>query len=221
MISLLLVSWTIGCFIFAQIFFKLILDNFRFNAGNFVFDPKVLQGIATKHAADSTKTKEEVFDAVQQELAKTYPDHVWTRKQWVWLSSGGSVVSATFLHASLTEFLIFYGTPTPVSGHSGRQPLEAFDFVLRGEKCYQLENEIKLNRAKAGEMSYLPTMRSANLCIKDECWSLQYGRGLLPLALPFYLLSTFTSTLDFISLIRGIMICSSYTLYELFYNKKI
>src|SRR5690242_3922310 len=98
--------------------------------------------------------------------------------------------SICFLHASLTEYVILFGSPSPTSGifyfatftnystgHSGRYPLEVFDFVVSGEYCNQYEGTTDLHVYKPGERSYLKPMQTCTFCVKDNVWVLEYGRG--------------------------------------------
>jgi hypothetical protein len=62
-----------------------------------------------------------------------------------------------FLHASLSEYVILFGSPNPTSGkpftssssvnlfegHSGRYPLEVHDFVMEGTNALVSESEYR------------------------------------------------------------------------------
>jgi len=218
MISLILIGFFIFCYIAHQFVLKHYLEGHKFKGKNFVFDPEILYEISKKGIG---KPKEEMFEIVHQELQRLYPNHIWTKRHWLWFNSGGWMGTMCFLHASLTEYVILFGAPNPTSGHSGRYPLEVSDFVMEGEYYTSYEFSTDANCYKAGDRSYLPSMRACNFCIRDHAWMLEYGRGLLPLSLPFQMAGTFSSTLDFVSLFRTQFIYAKYLLYELIYNWKI
>jgi len=218
MISLLFVLSCITTYIVIQYSMKLIFQKHRFSGSNLVFDPEILQEIATKGTG---KNKEEMFDIVHNELLKRYPKHIWKERKWLWFNAGGWMASICFLHASLTEYVILFGSPTPTSGHSGRYPLEVFDFVMDGEYFHQLELTTDAVCTRAGEASYLGPMESCTFCIKDHAWMLEYGRGMLPFSLPFQMTGTFFSSLDFISMLRLQSQYAFYLFYELLINRKL
>jgi C-8 sterol isomerase len=104
--------------------------------------------------------------------------------------------SMTLLHASLKEYLIFFGTPIGTEGHSGRYVTEVYDFVMQGEMwCYH-EGEFERKVYKPGDAAYLGTSKAKGYCIKDSAWMLEYGRGPIPTMLPFGLADSIFSTLD-------------------------
>lgn len=40
--------------------------------------------------------------------------------QWIFMNAGGWMGSMCLLHASLTEYILFFGTAVETSGHSGK-----------------------------------------------------------------------------------------------------
>ena len=41
--------------------------------------------------------------------------------QWIFMNAGGWMGSMCLLHASLTEYILFFGTAVETSGHSGKK----------------------------------------------------------------------------------------------------
>lgn len=64
---------------------------------------------------------EEMFQKVLSELRSRYPGHILGDQdlQWVFMNAGGFMGSMCLLHASLTEYVLFFGTAVTTSGHSG------------------------------------------------------------------------------------------------------
>lgn len=92
------------------------------------FDEEVLQHIAQ----DSTEIPEkERLAFIVQELHRIYQT---TENPQFYLFNGGSAYGLVGLvYASLTEYLIIYGTPLNNGGHSGRYLMTVHDFVYRGK----------------------------------------------------------------------------------------
>lgn len=55
------------------------------------------------------------------ELRKKYPGHILPDEdlQWVFVNAGGWMGSMCLLHASLTEYVLLFGTAVDTGGHSG------------------------------------------------------------------------------------------------------
>lgn len=69
----------------------------------------------------SGPTIEVAYKRIHAELAKKYPGHILPKKdlQWMFMNAGGWMGSMCLLHASLTEYVLFFGVALDTSGHSG------------------------------------------------------------------------------------------------------
>jgi hypothetical protein len=61
------------------------------------------------------------FSKVHNEMIKKYPGHILPKKdlQWIFMNAGGWMGSMCLLHASLTEYVLIFGTAVETEGHSG------------------------------------------------------------------------------------------------------
>jgi len=61
------------------------------------------------------------FENVHRDLSAKYPGHILPASdlEWVFLNAGGLMGSLCVLHASLTEYLLFFGTAVDTTGNSG------------------------------------------------------------------------------------------------------
>jgi C-8 sterol isomerase len=158
-----------------------------------IFDPDELHEIA--NAAIGLPTHE-IHGAVASALACAHPDHIEPRLDWIFNNAGGAMGQLTLLHASLSEYIILFGTPIGTEGHSGRYQTEVWDFMIAGEAWCYLEGETERTVYKPGDTMYLGASQVKGYRVPDFAWMLEYARGPIPLMLPFGLADTVTSTLD-------------------------
>jgi hypothetical protein len=165
-----------------------------------VFDPVVLHACAR---AGVGKARPEMFDAVIAALVAAYPGRIQrTDLSWILNNAGGAMGQLSLLHASLGEYLLFFGSPIGTEGHSGRYRTEVWDFVLAGEAWCYLEGELERTCYGPGDAMVLPADRVKGYRIPDHCWMLEYARGPIPTMLPFGLADSVLSTLDFTTIGR-------------------
>ena len=73
--------------------------------------------------ADATASFDvkKAFENVHKVLSAKYPGHILPASdlEWVFINAGGLMGSACVLHASLTEYVLFFGTAMDTSGNSG------------------------------------------------------------------------------------------------------
>ena len=111
--------------------------------------------------------------------------------------AGGAMGQIQILHGSLSEYLIFFGTPIGTEGHSGRYIADIWDWTMEGETWCYLEGETERRVYKPGDEMYLRKGKAKGYCVKDHAWMLEYGRGCIPMMMPFgALASNMFNTLD-------------------------
>uniref|UniRef100_A0A832H0P8 C-8 sterol isomerase n=1 Tax=Oscillatoriales cyanobacterium SpSt-402 TaxID=2282168 RepID=A0A832H0P8_9CYAN len=160
----------------------------------YVFDPDTLHTIVKQSQGLS---HEQMFETLRASLAQQYPGRIHDKIQWMFNNAGGCMYSVAILHASLTEYLLIFGTPIRTQGHTGRHFTEIYDFVIDGELWYFKEKRpFERIVHQAGDRYYLGVMQSEGLCIPEQAWVLEYARGFIPSMLPFGLADSFFSTLD-------------------------
>jgi len=159
----------------------------------YIFNPEKLHEIAK---AAVGQQHSQMFQQVLDDLTKEYGSHIRPRKHWHFNNAGGAMGQLRLLHASLSEYLIFFGTPIGTEGHSGRYPAAVYDFMLDGDMwCYQ-EGETERILYKPGDAAVLPKGATKGYRLPKGAWMLEYARGPIVTMLPFGFLDVFTSTLD-------------------------
>ena len=61
------------------------------------------------------------LEKVHRDLSAKYPGHILpvSDLEWFFVNAGGFMGSVCLLHASLTEYVLFFGTAIDTTGHSG------------------------------------------------------------------------------------------------------
>jgi len=61
------------------------------------------------------------FENVHRDLSAKYPGHILPASdlEWIFMNAGGFMGSMCVLHASLTEYVLFFGTAVDTTGNSG------------------------------------------------------------------------------------------------------
>lgn len=160
----------------------------------YVFDPRVIHEISCKHLGQPL---EQIFDAIAAELEERYPGKIVNSHPWIFNNAGGVMLEMKLLYASLTEYIMIWGTPIGSEGHTGRHLAEFYDTVLDGEAWYYQEGEFTRSVYKPGDHIFLGRGQSAGMHYPDRVWMVEYARGVLPTLLPFGLADALSSTLDF------------------------
>ena len=67
------------------------------------------------------KDHKAAFSYIEEELSLHYPGHILPkhRREWIMLNAGGWMGAMYLLHASVTEYVLLFGTGIDTSGHSG------------------------------------------------------------------------------------------------------
>eukprot|EP01133_Synstelium_polycarpum_P003502 gene3502-4001_t len=164
---------------------------------------------------------EQAFEVINEEIAKAYPGFITKKRNWILFNGGGAMGQMAVLHASLSEYLILYGSPLYSQGHSGRYLMDVYDFMIQGETRTYFPGEFKPRVFPAGEYSYLPKLVAKGYCCERESYMLEYGRGIIPLALPYFLFSSIFVTLDIIPWLTAVYRVGTQVTLNLLFKRKI
>jgi C-8 sterol isomerase len=183
-----------------------------------VFDPEVLHAVAKRTVAAGGSLDDKVA-AIRAELASVYPGHIRPEPEWVFNMAGGALGHMTLLHASLTEYIIVFGSPIGTEGYSGRFLADDYFIILEGEQWAYAEAEVARRVFRPGDLHHLPRGQARAYRIPERCYALEYARGLIPTMLPFGLADSFSSTLDLQPVLKTMRLYARATVGELFRGK--
>ncbi len=164
----------------------------------YIFDPDELNEIVLSAVRKKSLDLESKFDFITKELKDRYPDHIDDGpRDWIFNNAGGAMGQLHLLHASLSEYVIFFGTPIGTEGHSGRYGASVYDFMIRGELVLYKEGNTERESYVPGKpYMVLHDGDVKGYRIPEDGWMLEYARGPIPAMLPFGLADTVFSTLD-------------------------
>jgi C-8 sterol isomerase len=160
-----------------------------------IFDPDTLQDICRRSL---TLPLEEKLEVITDDLDKQYPNRIRRKKTWAFKMCGGSLGMLTILYASVTEYLVVFGTPTGSEGYTGRYHWShVYDVLLDGEmQCYA-RGQFEPAVYKPGDMAFLRKGYDKGYRMKGHTWVLEYSRGLIPTMLLFGVMGSLMQTMDF------------------------
>lgn len=166
-------------------------------------DPNSVQEPAAASDGPLTTNTNALFDRLVGELDFAYPGKIALgNRKWIFNNAGGAMGQMTFLHVSLDEYLILFGTPIGTEGHSGRYAADVYDILIAGEMWGYVEGDTERSVIRPGEMHHLEGRAAKGYRIPDHAWMLEYARGSIASMIPFGIADTVFSTLDLSVLAR-------------------
>lgn len=189
----------------------------------YVFDPVHLHELQLSALAASPNDTAGMISHILANLTETYstasvsinPDS----SEWVFNNAGGAMGAMYIIHASITEYLIIFGTPLGTEGHSGLHPADDYFHILVGEQWAFQPGALEMERYRPGDVHLMRRGVAKQYKMHEGCFAMEYARGWIPLMMPFGLADTFTSTLDIPTLYHTIRITGREMLKNLLMGK--
>ncbi|THU97388.1 C-8 sterol isomerase [Dendrothele bispora CBS 962.96] len=174
----------------------------------YVFEPTKLHQLAQSaianaaHENDITGMIQHIVTNLTAEYSSSVISLNTDSSEWMFNNHGGAMGAMYIIHASITEYLIIYGTPLGTEGHTGLHPADDYFNILVGEEWAFSPGQLEMERYPAGSVHHLPRGTTKQYKMHKGCFALEYARGWIPLMLPFGFADSFTSTLDLPTLYR-------------------
>ncbi|KAJ7896253.1 C-8 sterol isomerase [Mycena olivaceomarginata] len=167
----------------------------------YVFNPAELNALSQAAIAASPNDTAGMIQHIVTNLTATYPAttvHINTdSSEWLLNNAGGAMGALYIIHASVTEYLLIFGTPLGTEGHSGVHPADDYFNILVGEEWAFAPGALEMERYTPGMVHHLPRGMVKQYKMHEGCWALEYARGWIPLMAPFGFADGLISTLDF------------------------
>ncbi|KAK7967438.1 uncharacterized protein PG986_001715 [Apiospora aurea] len=152
----------------------------------YIFKPDHLADLATRGIAAHGNDTRSIVRYITSELHGMHPTHVNLDEEYIFNNAGGAMGAMYIIHASVTEYLIIFGTAIGTEGHTGRHTADDYFHILTGE-----------------QWAYTPWRQYK---MPEGCFALEYARGWIPPMLFFGFADGLSSTLDFPTLWRTVYV---------------
>ncbi|KAK8073939.1 ERG2/sigma1 receptor-like protein, partial [Apiospora phragmitis] len=140
-----------------------------------------LHDLAKRGIAAHGNDTRAIVDYITMELHEMYPQNVNLKQEWFFNNHGGAMGSMFIIHASITEYLIIYGSAIGTEGHSGRHTADDYFHILTGEEWAYRAGAYEAEVYRPGSVYHLAQGEAKGYRIPDAgCFALEYARGWIP-----------------------------------------
>ncbi|KAJ6590235.1 ERG2/sigma1 receptor-like protein [Mycena sp. CBHHK59/15] len=166
----------------------------------YVFEPSEVHEIAQAAIAASPNDTAGMIQHIVTNLVQTHPSNKvkfnLNSNEWVFNTAGGAMGAMYIIHASITEYLIIFGTPLGTEGHTGVLTVDNYFNILVGEQWAFSPGQLEMERYTPGTVHHSPRGTTKQYKMHRGCFALEYSRGWIPFMLPFGFWDVFTSNFD-------------------------
>ncbi|KAL1296503.1 hypothetical protein AAFC00_000014 [Neodothiora populina] len=175
----------------------------------YIFEPTQLHELSQRaiaaHGNDTGAVVREIVHELSAAGSAVSP-HVNLDEEWIFNNAGGAMGGMYIIHASVTEYLIIFGTAIGTEGHTGRHTADDYFHILKGTQLAYTPGSYEPEIYPQGSVHHLRRGDVKQYKMDEACFALEYARGWIPGMLAFGFADTLTSTLDFPTLWRTVWV---------------
>ncbi|KAI1821995.1 ERG2/sigma1 receptor-like protein [Xylaria intraflava] len=173
----------------------------------YIFKTDELHDLAQRSVKAHGNDTAAIVNQIVSELAKNHPHHLNVHRhddpdEWMLNNAGGAMGGMYLIHASITEYLIIFGTAVGTEGHTGRHTADDYFHILSGEQWTYTPGDYKPDIYPPGSVHHLRRGMVKQYKMPEGCFALEYARGWIPPMLFFGFADGLSSTLDLPTLWR-------------------
>ncbi|KAF2863741.1 C-8 sterol isomerase [Piedraia hortae CBS 480.64] len=187
------------------------------------FDPGELHRLSLSALDAHENNTKAVVSAIVDGLRRddSLRPYLAQKEEWILNNAGGAMGAMYIIHASITEYLIIFGTAIGTEGHTGRHTADDYFHILHGTQYVYspTTNPYEPEIYRPGDVHLLRRGDVKQYSMRDACFALEYARGWIPGMLPFGFADTFTSTLDIPTLLSTTRVTGREMIGNLFLGK--
>ena len=182
-------------------------------AQKYVFDPEVVHECAMKCIG---LPKPRMFDVFGEAMEERYPQLLDHAQPWVYSIAGGSLIQMKLFYASMTEYVMIWGTPIGSEGLSGRHMAGFWDTFVDGEAKYYGEGQFEAAVYKPGDRVYVGPGQARAMNFNGQgAWAVEYARGFIPYSFPFGFADVLLSAADWVTAVQTLTLYADLNMQSL------
>lgn len=186
----------------------------------YVFELDHLADLQKRSLQHHGKDTRAVVKYIVDELSEKYPSHVVNvDEDWVFNNAGGAMGAMYIIHASITEYLIIFGSAVGTEGHTGRHTADDYFHILHGVQQAYVPGEYEPEVYPAGAIHHLRRGDVKQYKMPDACFAMEYARGWIPPMMFFGFADGLSSTLDIPTLWKTTYITAREMINNLLHGK--